>query len=340
MAPTPELKREYLDMIPEFRGDNKLLPRFIEICEKLVKKFYNKDEVGDFQNEYLMSSILAKVKGEAAVNIASCPNTCWSEVKAALLNTYSDKRDCYTLNIEMSEMKQNFNESPFEFYNRLQELLNLQVSYFTTHIHPDEAKVLICYSRHYALRILLRGLKEPLGTLMRTKNPTDMNNALSMLTNDFQLESVVRYQTKFNSNNIKPKQTPNTNTNKQLHQPAQYQQKPTQQLIYRPNPQYTNNYTRMTNNTNAFRPDPNKKFPKPTPMSINTRQSFIPKSGPSQYRPQQSYPVQHRPNIISEELFTTEIDQIPTETDEIDEQIYNDENTEYYFTKIDPNTDD
>ena len=68
----PVLKQEYLNMIPDFYGETSLLPRFLEISEKLVKKFYNTKDVSDFQNEYLMSSILAKIKGEAAVNIAFC----------------------------------------------------------------------------------------------------------------------------------------------------------------------------------------------------------------------------------------------------------------------------
>lgn len=58
-------------MIPEFNGESQLLPRFLEVCEKLNAKFYNKDDATDFQNEYLLSSIIAKIKGEAAVNISS-----------------------------------------------------------------------------------------------------------------------------------------------------------------------------------------------------------------------------------------------------------------------------
>ncbi|KAL1490083.1 hypothetical protein ABEB36_012827 [Hypothenemus hampei] len=68
----PQLKQEYLNMIPDFFGEPNLLPRFIEISENLVKKFYNRQDVTDFQNEYLMSSILAKIKGDAAINISSC----------------------------------------------------------------------------------------------------------------------------------------------------------------------------------------------------------------------------------------------------------------------------
>ncbi len=51
------LKPEYIAMIPEFSGERALLPRFIEVCKKLVRKFYNKTDVDHFENEYLTSSV-------------------------------------------------------------------------------------------------------------------------------------------------------------------------------------------------------------------------------------------------------------------------------------------
>ena len=183
---TPVLKKEYIAMIPDFKGDTELLPRFLEISEKLVNRFYNARDPNDFQNEFLMSSILAKLKGEVAVNISSCTINNWQDLKNALVHSYADKRDCYSLNIELTEMKQSGNESPFDFYNRIQHNLNLQVSYLNTHAPANESQILSNYFRKLALRILLRGLKEPVGPLMRTKNPADLNAALNMLTNDFQ----------------------------------------------------------------------------------------------------------------------------------------------------------
>lgn len=133
LLPPPKLEKNYLDMIPDFHGDSKLLSRFLEICEKLVNKFYNLVDVTDFQNEFLMSSILSKIKGDAAVNIASTTITRWDDLKQALLNTYSDKRDLYTLNIEITEIKQG-SETAFEFYNRVQDILNLQISYINNQV--------------------------------------------------------------------------------------------------------------------------------------------------------------------------------------------------------------
>ena len=63
---------------------------------EFVSKFYNLVDVNDFQNKYLMSSIISKIKGEAAVNISSCVITNWQELNNSLLNVYADKREIYT----------------------------------------------------------------------------------------------------------------------------------------------------------------------------------------------------------------------------------------------------
>lgn len=357
---TPKLEKYYLDMIPDFYGDSKLLPRFIEICEKLVTKFYNSIDEADFQNEFLMSSIIAKIKGDAAINIASTIINKWDDLKQALLNAYSDKRDLYTLNIEITELRQG-NETPFEFYSRVQDLLNLQISYINTHTIQEARPVLIAYFQNYALRILLRGLKEPLGTLMRTKDPKNMNTALNMLTNDFQLETHTRNHTQ------------NKNTTQHMQQPHKHKQnthtqfgQPQKQIIYRPLPQnqifkqnnqfrhnqpfnkpfnnqHHNNQFHKPNNQsqqNVFRPNPNfKPNNNQTPMSISTRQSTAQRPTAVPYRPSQFYPSQNRPNnYIVEELFNTETETYTEpENDQNFDFCVNDQNLEYHADEPDQN---
>lgn len=133
MAP-PELRREHLEMVPEFRGEPELLPKFIRICDKLVARFYNFDNQEEFQNEQLMHSILSKIRGQAEIDISSSAPTTWDEIKVALKVAYHDKRDLRTLNIEIINTSQKFQETPFQFYQRVQKLLNLQLSYIQTNI--------------------------------------------------------------------------------------------------------------------------------------------------------------------------------------------------------------
>src|ERR1700712_5537060 len=92
-----------------------------------LNSFYNLANENDFQNEYLMSSIMAEIKNEAALNIASYNIKNWDDLKSALLNSYSDKRDLFSLNIELCELKQFHNKSCFDFFNRVQKHLNLSI---------------------------------------------------------------------------------------------------------------------------------------------------------------------------------------------------------------------
>lgn len=286
----PVLKKEYLDMIPIFTGQVEMLNRFLSITEKLAIKFANQADPNDFQNEYLMSSILAKIQGPAAEIVYNSSINTYLELKQALLNAYSDKRDHFTLILEMSHYKQQQNETPFQFYERVMKILNLLIAYLNNHKPAVEAQYLATHSRELALRILLKGLREPLSSFMKTKNPTDLNQALNILTNDFQFYSttqthIARHEHKkpqhnHNNNNHKfqdrqivpfspnhfnmpfsnPKPIPNftPNTNYQQRQFMPHQQN---QQKYPP---------QRFQQFNQQKPFQNKKDTYPQPMSIGS----------------------------------------------------------------------
>lgn len=305
------LKSEYLNMVPEFRGETELLHRFLTICEKLVAKFYNTEDESDFQNEYLMSSILAKIKGDAMLNISSCIVNKWSDLKTALLNAYGDKRDLYTLNIELTELKQG-NETPFEFYNKIIHVLNLQTAYINVHCSTDAKPVLQIYASGLALRVLLRGLKDPVGSLMRAKNPSDLSAALHMLTNDFQIEAAKKYD----HHNIKkpnnlPKQNQFNNFRHfqqlqlppvQYHQPTQFNQVPRNNFPNRITNMSTTQRIQQPSTSNNSPKPTNQNSYKPTPMSISTRNTYRP---PQNFQRTQNHFRNNgqQPNFIAEELF-------------------------------------
>lgn len=258
---TPTLKKEYLDMIPEFNGEPTMLNRFITICDKIVNKFFVTSNVEDFQNEYLFSSILAKLKGQALDIVVNSNTYAWNDVKQILIASYLDKRDCFTLNLEMAELKQENGESPFKFYEKVQKLLNLQIAFFVNK-EPAAKDVLCTYARQLALRVMLRGLQEPLGSLMRTKNPKTLEEALNMLTNDFQFKNNKFFQTSRPNIPQKPQYMPirKPMPNHQFHQhnPNYLHRQPHNQ----PQRHIVPNSIQRTNQTYQ-----------PTPMSISTRQT-------------------------------------------------------------------
>lgn len=271
---TPTLKKEYLDMIPEYNGEPTMLSRFISICDKVVAKFFVVENPDDFQNEYLFSSILSKLKGQALEVVVNSNTYSWTEVRKILLATYLDRRDCFTLNLEMSELKQENQESPFKFYERINKLLNLQIAFFTN--HENSARDVLCtYVRKLALRVLLRGLQEPLGSLMRTKDPNSLEEALNMLTNDFQFKNNKLFQNNNKPIVNKPMQIQKPVQNRFFQKQSSYQ--PFQSSTYHQNFQNPHFNKPSQSRQQFFNNQPkinvNQKPYKPTPMSISTKQT-------------------------------------------------------------------
>lgn len=287
MAP-PVLQKEYFQMVPEFHGDPEQLPRFLELGQKLATKFYNEEDPDDFQNEYLIGSLLSKVKGVAQNQISNRIIKNWTDLKNALLETYSDKRDIFTHTIEMSFMKQFPNESPFDFYHRINNNLNLQLTYIANHVMKTHHECMTQFVNKLALRVLLRGLREPLGPLLRTRDPDSLNAALNMMTNDFQLETSFnknhnRTSGKSNTGKFSGGQSSSWGKTPQLTQKfGQYQgnngfQSHSPSPTYVP-PQLRNNNFQNPQQNTAFRgqagTSTQTRLPAPTPMSISTRNTM------------------------------------------------------------------
>lgn len=293
MAP-PELKSEHLKMIPEFNGEVPLLPDFISVAESLVTYFYDNTNPNNFQNYFLLNSLKNKIKGDAKLNLSSHTITKWADLKQALLNTYGDKRDCYTLTIELCNMRQQGNESAFAFHARIQSHINLHASYVATHEISGSEHV-NTYIATLGLRTFLKGLKEPLGSLMRTKDPKSLNEALNVLTNDFQVDATsyqtfsqhkqsVQQYSPHNRNNMKQNNYQQNNYQQKSFQTQKYTQ---QNRFFTPNPQQQQksqqNYQQQ-NYQQPYRPPQynqqsqnvwsrpsGQNLPKPTPMSISVK---------------------------------------------------------------------
>lgn len=270
-------KMEYLQMIPEFTGNQSLLTDFITNSEELITQFYDQQNPNNFFNKFLLKSIKTKIKGDAAKNISSYTINNWQELKNALLASYSDKRDLQTLKIELCNMRQG-NLKPLEFFNKVQNNLNMQISHNNMNTVEPVRSVLNEDSQKLALRVFLKHLNNPIGDYLSTRNPNDLSSALHILTNDFNITD----------KNI---QKPKIITQRPMTLPQNFRHaQPMQQRQIQPGP----------SQTNVFKPKPSYVPPKPTPMSISTRNTY--------QRPTEQFRQNFRPhqNFISEELHNNE----------------------------------
>lgn len=259
-------QKEYLQIIPEFRGQKGLLSEFVATSEQLITEFYNYDNPGDFRNTFLIKSIKNKILGEAAEAISSYNITSWIDLKNALFATYEDKRDLQTLIIELCGLRQG-KLKPIEFYAKIQENLNVQIAYIR--MHHSSSKDLINNSQKLALRIFLKHLNNPLGDYLSTRNPESLADALYVLTNDFNVNDRFKY-----SQEDKPRP------------PVQMQ--PNQSRFHFQTPPRTQFSPRPQQFSSPTRTPPSAKTPfrqpvfnnSPTPMSISTRNTYTPRNNP------------------------------------------------------------
>ncbi|KAJ8977117.1 hypothetical protein NQ317_005245 [Molorchus minor] len=340
-----QFKSEYLKCVPQFDGNPNELNRYLSTCESLISHFYDPTNPNNFENIYLLNSLVSKLTGNARLvtNIQSV--TTWEELKDTPTRNFADQRDEACLNRDLVLLRQYQNEKPQQFFDRCLQILNLLCSYVDAHEATADAKVLKrnLYN-NLALNTFLAGVREPLGTTLRCMRPTSMTQALQFI---IQEENVSYFQSftnkpynKYASAQNKPP-APSQKQNNNFHNSH-----PTQQFGF----QNQNNFGRPQNNfvgpqtnfgrfqntfsnqpsqfqnrvnnqsqgfsrnsqmfrppqQNVFKPNQNNQnFPKPTPMSVSTRQTSSnnvrqPMRPPYQYQPQQR-------NFTFEELHNAEL---------------------------------
>lgn len=231
-----KLKKEHMEVIPIFKGDPEHLHYFLEITGQLAARFYNHDNERDFQNVMLMAAIKSKIHPPAKNTVPSHAKT-YEDIREALLSAYSDKRDIFTLGIELTKMRQMDSESPFDFHKRILKILHLITAYAMNH-RIDHSEILIDHYEKMALRCLLLHLKEPLGSILRTRQPADLPTALAWMVNDYQLLC----------NNNRPRANPtNQNSRPQNPRPQNYPQN------------FQNNRPQTSQNSQNLRPSNNPR---------------------------------------------------------------------------------
>ncbi|KAF6207833.1 hypothetical protein GE061_016282 [Apolygus lucorum] len=231
--PRPKPSKNDFGGVPEFHGEPELLSQYIERSEELIQQFYSNEEPECYDNKVIINNLRAKIKGKAATGISNNPLNTWAEIKAALIANFSDRRDEEHLILELGKMRQGQTESPFDFHSRVSKHFSLLISKMknsTEEYTPTAFKLI----ERTALRSFLMGLHEDIGSLLITKGPTNLNDAISILTNEYQFPLLKKKYFDKKSNqpgNRYPNQQPSpSNSGARFVKPPQkgFQQKPWQ----------------------------------------------------------------------------------------------------------------
>lgn len=278
-----EFRTEYLKCVPEFSGNPNDLSRYLSVCQSIIDSFYIAQQPNHFQNIYILNCIIGKLTGNAKLVLGTQNVNTWDELKNILNRHFADQRDEACLNRDLVMLRQQSNESPSQFYDRVLHILNLLCSYINIHEENDDARILKrnLYN-NLALKTYLSGLKEPLGTTIRCMRPVDLPEALQFVTEEGNIgyfQSNSKFQNSSRSSVQNPRFLNNSAQRNVISPGNSYQQNfnfPRQSQSENRMQQNSQFYSQPFINrptTNVFRPNQNRPLPKPTPMSISTRQT-------------------------------------------------------------------
>lgn len=327
-----ELFNLALKVVPDYDGNVNSLFRFLKTANSIIQQYYDFNNAENFQNVIVINGILGKLHGKALEVIDVNSANTWERIREVLIENFCDQRDENALNRDLVNLHQ-MNESPQQFYDRCFNLLTTLINYIN--IHNDDETVIQCKRDFFTtqtLKTFLAGLREPLGSTIRSMRPQSLPEALQYIKE----EANIMYLQKRNQSHQNSNQRPNNQgqSSKQNMQrlPPNWYQNRNNNAFFNPNQQVQPYYNRnpnfgqvrpnfnQQNKFNNFNQNPRIPQPRPTPMSgvssangVPNRPRFIPNPN---YRPQPQFNqrpnyfqnVGHYPDYIFEELHHNETD--------------------------------
>lgn len=310
-------------MVPEYFGGSKELNYFLTNAKEFIDKFTFTDEV---LTSYFFRYVISQIKGEARDLITLHNPKSFEEVKTILLNKYKDPRSeenlLTLLTTSFQNHNQNFEEFALEINQKLHKLKeNAQIEY-SNQIAFLQLKF-NDYERQ-ALYAFISGLKEPYCSFVRQQNPINIDacvnicreydniqaqiNYKNFLRQNMSKKNVFKQPTHFNSQQISTNRNNFKFENSFSRGPINFPPKRTQQT-----PFSTNVQANQSPRVNVFKPQNNTShLPKPTPMSINSRNTYHSFNRNTQNNSQnQRYnhfarQIPTHPGIVVEEIHNTE----------------------------------
>lgn len=323
-------------MVPEYFGGSKDLNYFLINAKEFIDKFTFTDEI---LTTYFFKYVTSQVKGEARDLVTLYNPKTFDELKQLLLNKYKDPCSEENLLTILTTSFQNFNQSFEEFASEINQKLyklkeNAQIEYLN---QPDFLQLKFLDYEKQALYAFISGLKEPHCSFVRQKNPKNIDDCINICREYENIQAQINYknflrQNLSKKNVYKPTVAPQQHFNSYRNNIRFENSFPRGPVNLPPRkPQQTNFPTNVQAfqhpKNNVFRPQNNShNLPKPTPMSVNTRNTFRPnfqnghqsqnfKNHNYQNKFQNNQRYNHfarqgppHPDIVIEEIHNTEVE--------------------------------
>lgn len=339
--------------LPRYEGNKRSLYDFIDNVEEILGVMQEINGTG--YAKIILRAIRNKIIGEAndVLNMYGTPLN-WDDIKRNLIIHYSDKRNETSLIRDLHLCSQ-MNDSVEKFYSKIIDIYSTIINHIK--IHETDPNVIKSKQNVYeqmCLNQYLSGLREPLGSIIRSMRPTSLSEAfnyclqeqnISYIKNSYIRadirKSLPHRPSNLNNNiNLIPKfpsnQYVNTNYSNNPNYPAPLYinpHRPPQNLnSYKP----IQNFNRSPQNFNSFRHPqnltspqnsfqlnqsnfrPKTALPKPEPMDTSSNSKY---KIPTQFNPYNNRtfpPAVAKPRFISEELFNLDGNQQLTNENVLD----------------------
>lgn len=319
--------------LPVYKGNRTGLHDFIENVDEIVKLCEELIGRGKIPSTYLRA-IRNKIQGEADEVLTMYGTELrWETIKNNLVNHYSDKRNETSLIKDLHSLYQG-NDTIERFFSRIIEIQSALITHVKLH-DADETvrKAKETLYTEMCLNSFLAGIKEPLGSMIRARKPTNIADAYNLCIaeqNMFYLKNKMTTSSTSNNNQYKkplpPLPSRNIHLNPQIFQ-NRFEQKQNQ-------PNYYNHQPFKPNYNTTFRHNfqPTFKPPAILPPKISNPEPMDTRSIQEPYKQYSIYPPQNRlpnvnqhsnkfnfqssgpPRFKSKEIYNIEIDPETTES--------------------------
>lgn len=166
--------------IPSYDGNQETLSDFINAAEFVF------GQINENTRPVFLLSVKTKLISEAKIFISSRNITTWETLKQLLIGHFGDARDREGLIRDLTMCIQSNSETPRQFVQRIETLLTklrncLSLDHTLT---ADTRNLLTSSHEKIALKTILAGLKDPLGTVIRSQRPADIDEVINLIVDE------------------------------------------------------------------------------------------------------------------------------------------------------------
>lgn len=164
-----------MKFIKSFDGDKHKLSPFIKNCENAISL------ASDSQKELLFKFILSQLEGKAELACSLKVFENWQDLKSFLKTTFGETKHRDHLLLDLQNCKYKASETVSQYSLRLETYLTrLQTDIAHSTKDSSELKGRIANTEDLALHTFLLGLPNHISSIVRCRNPSTLNDAISL----------------------------------------------------------------------------------------------------------------------------------------------------------------